>query len=458
MLEDTIAAIATPQGSGGIAVIRVSGPLAEEIYLALFKPRKPITHIQSHHLYHGDIISPETGALLDEVMVSFMRKPRSYTGEDVLEIYGHGGHILPQRILLAVVKAGARLAEPGEFTKRAFLNGRIDLSQAEAVADIISARTEKGLEVALSQLKGDLRGIIDRQIDHLTDILAQLEASIDFTEDLGDMPDDGGLLRKLQSMVRELENLSSSYDEGKIYRTGVSVVIAGRANVGKSSLLNRLLGERRAIVTPIPGTTRDFIEESVDIRGMIVRIVDTAGIRETDSDIEKAGIDLVWERVEAADAVIVLMDGSEALTDEDREILSRSAIKPIIPVINKGDLPQILTDEDVANVTPGRPVRISAKYDQGIDALKEAVYYHFTNHQKGVETSSAIITNIRYKLAIEKAQAFLSQASETASSAASPELIAADIRDALESLGEIGGKTLNDDVLDRIFSTFCVGK
>ncbi len=458
MHEDSIAAIATPPGVGGIAVIRISGRLAEPIFHSLFRPGKPLPHPQNHHLYHGEILSSRTGPVLDEVMVCLMRKPHSYTGEDVLEIHCHGGSLVPQKILAAVIKAGARPAEAGEFTRRAFLNGRMDLSQAEAIADLIAARTDKGMEVALSHLKGDLGHIINDRVSDLTDILARLEADIDFTDDLDEMPPGDNISGQLQSIAGELDRLALTYEEGRIARNGAGIVIAGRANVGKSSLLNRLLGEKRAIVTPTPGTTRDFIEESIELQGIVLRITDTAGIRATDNDIEQAGIDLVWERTAAADVVIVLLDGSEPLTHEDRDIIERCAGKPVIPVINKMDLPHTIREEEIMVVTQRPPVWISAKYDRGMEALKETLYQHFTLSGNDEATPPTLITNLRHKQALEKAAARLSQAAQNAFGGASPELTAADIRDALDSLEAICGKTLNDDVLDRIFSKFCIGK
>jgi tRNA modification GTPase len=458
MSEDTIAAVATPPGVGGIAVIRVSGPLAETVFRGLFQPKKPLVKIQSHHLYHGDIVSPRTGAVLDEALVCLMRAPHSYTGEDILEIQGHGGFLPPQEILEAVIRFGVRPAEPGEFTRRAFLNGRLDLAQAEAVADVIAAHTEKGRDAAIAQLKGDLSRRVDCLTGAITDILACLEAFIDFTEDVDEPFPRAEMAGRLQSVAQEIQDLAMTYREGRIYREGVRVVIAGRTNVGKSSLLNRLLGEKRAIVASTPGTTRDFIEESFTLHGISVWITDTAGIRQTSDAIEKEGIDLVWVRIAAADAVIVLLDGSQPLTEEDCAILQQCRTKPILPVVNKADLPEILRTEDVRRVAARDPVRISAKYDLGLDNLKEMLYRHFLIRDQGAPLPSALITNLRHKLALEKAATFLAQAGDSLTSGMSPEFTAMDIRDGLDALREIGGKTMDRDILDRIFSRFCVGK
>lgn len=458
-MDDTIAAIATAPGAGGIAVVRVSGPQAETVALQLFRRkdgRQPV--LETHRLYHGHILSLDGGSIIDEVMVALMRAPHSYTGEDVLEISGHGGYLLPQRILAEVLKAGARHAEPGEFTKRAFLNNRMDLAQAEAVADMIAARTEEGLELAQAQYHGRLSGCIGKMGAELTDILALLEAAIEFVDDISDLPEDRSIPAQLQNIVQDLNRLAASYGKGKILKEGVSIVIAGRTNVGKSSLLNHFLGEERAIVTPIPGTTRDYIEESVRIRDIVVRLTDTAGIRKTGEPIEQAGIDFVWQRAAAADAVLILLDGSEALTAEDDDIIEKLRGKSLIPVVNKADLPQVLSDEDISRAIPGgAAIRISAKYGNGMEDLEEAIYRHFCRDGND-HPPPATITRLRHRLAIERAVFHLCEATVRSVRGVAPELTAADIRDALEALEEIIGKTANDMILARIFSSFCIGK
>ena len=343
-MEDTIAAIATPPGVGGIGIIRVSGPKSRDLLRLLFKSAKGISDLRSHHLYHGDIISPETGAVIDEVLVCLMRKPHSYTGEDVLEINCHGGPVILQTVLTEIVKAGARLAEPGEFTRRAFLNNRIDLSQAEAVLDIITARSDRGLELAVSHLKGTLAKKIETLRSTIVDVLALLEASIDFSDEDIEVCKPLEIAETLKATLDELQHLLSTYREGKILREGISAVITGKPNVGKSSLLNRLLGERRAIVTPIPGTTRDFIEETIMIKGIPVKLTDTAGIREPENIIEREGIDFVREKLSGADIMLVVLDGSEKLSGEDHDILNSAGTKRYLIIINKTDLPHRLDE------------------------------------------------------------------------------------------------------------------
>lgn len=459
-MEDTIAAIATPPGTGGIGIIRVSGPKSIDIARLIFRSSTNIRDFKTHHLYYGDIVSPGTGSVIDVGLVSLMRTPHSYTGEDTLEINCHGGPVILGKILSEVLKAGVRVAQPGEFTKRAFLNNRIDLSQAEAILDMITTKTEKGLELALSQFKGGLSEQIGGIHSRIIDALAMLEVSIDFSDEDGESFDVSGIANRLQPVIDDLHTLASTYQEGKIYREGISAVITGRPNVGKSSLLNTLLGEKRAIVTPIPGTTRDFIEEMITIDGIAVRLTDTAGIREPENPIEQEGIHLVREKLASADIVIVLLDGSVALTEADRTILNENGNKNMIPVINKTDIDALWHDDALTPLLPDRvfpPIRISAKYGTGINTLKDALRSLAMNGLPDHPTGR-LLTSVRHKTAIENASTLLAKAKNSLHDGLSPEFAALDVREALEYLGEITGKTLNDDVLDRIFSTFCIGK
>lgn len=458
-MEDTIAAIATPPGAGGIGIIRVSGPKARDIARLLFSSPKRDDAYKSHHLYHGDIVSPETGMVIDEVLMVLMMKPHSYTGEDVLEIHCHGGSVILESVLSEVVKAGARLADPGEFTRRAFLNNRIDLTQAEAIADMTAAKTDLGLALAVSHLKGNFAEKIEKIRSSIIDVLASLEASIDFSDEDVEIFNPSETAGKVASIVEELRELALSYREGKIYRDGIHAVIAGRPNVGKSSLLNRLLGEKRAIVTPIAGTTRDFIEEIISIKGMPVTLTDTAGIREPENIIEKEGIHLVWEKISEADVVIVLLDGGESLRDEDVKIINKGREKKYILAVNKADLPHALDEQELSAIVPdgNAPIWISAKYGDGIPALKDALHtlmLQDTDNRRLPYT----VSNIRHKVAIENTGALLARAQESILNNLSPEFSAFDVREALHNLGEITGKTINEEVLDKIFSHFCIGK
>ncbi len=457
-LDDTIAAIATPPGVGGIGIIRVSGPLSEAIARLLCRSPKGVLPLKSHQLYHCRIISPATGAVLDEALITLMRKPRSYTGEDLLEIQGHGNPLILEAVLAEVVRAGARPAAPGEFTRRAFLNNRIDLTQAEALMGLMTARTSRGLDIAHAQLQGALSRRIEAFRQTLVEILATLEAAIDFSQDDGGQAPPDGVAVQIRDVADGIQELLSTCGEGVMIRKGASAVIIGRANVGKSSLLNRMLGENRAIVTAIPGTTRDFIEESIDIHGIAVRLTDTAGLRNPDNIIEKEGIERVWEKLSAADLVILVLDGSALLTGEDHDILEKTKTHNIIPVINKADLEHLLNNRDLQAWLPDvEPLRISAKTGFGIPALKENIYRRLTGEQ-AEQTAELVITQIRHKTALEKTIGHLQQAQASLESAMSFEFIAFDLREALDSLGEIVGVTTSEDVLDRIFSTFCIGK
>jgi tRNA modification GTPase len=459
-LEDTIAAIATPLGTGGIGIIRISGPRAEAVARLLFKPQKQLSNFESRRLYHGDIIAPDSGELLDEVLLTLMKAPHSYTGEDTLEIHCHGGYFILQSVFSAVISAGCRPAAPGEFTKRALLNNRLDLAQAEAVRDIITAKTRRGSELALSHLKGRLSGTIDDLRGQLITALAGLEAAIDFPPDeiSGDNHSLACAANTLTGIIEKLQTLLATYEQGRIVRDGAEVVIAGKPNVGKSSLLNSLLGEKRAIVTALPGTTRDFIEEFININGLAVKLTDTAGLRAAENIIEAAGIALVREKLATADLVLMIMDGSAGLTGEDRTIMTDLIGRPLLLVVNKNDLPQMLDMQQVRAILPEADVlQISAKYGDGLDKLKEAIH-RVVLGVPGDRRAEVVIANIRHKAALEKTVAFLSQARDGALDNLPPELMIIDLRDALAGLSEIVARTTNEEILQEIFSRFCVGK
>lgn len=458
---DTIAAVSTPPGRGAIGIVRLSGPRAEEIGRRLFKPHKAPERFATHRLYHGDLVDPQSGQIIDEVLVTLMRGPRSYTGEDVLEIHCHGGPAVLQSVLEETLRAGARMARPGEFTERAYLNGRLDLAQAEAVREIIDAGTEQGRRQALSRLKGTLSAAVAALRFELIDLLAHIEAAIDFPEDdTGSEPD--AIADRIESVSRRIEDLLATYRRGRLFAGGMDLVIAGKSNVGKSSLLNRLLGEERAIVTPTAGTTRDFIAEMVDIQGIPVRLTDTAGIRDSDDEVELKGIEKVWERIEGADLVAVLFDGSAPVDAQDRAVTQRvldtSSSGAVLAVINKTDLEQKLTAADIRALLPGcEPVAISAKYGDGIEALKRAIYEAAVG-DAGEHGAEAVISNVRHRDALEKAREHLRAAQENLNACLGMDLIACDLREAAAMLGDIIGETTTEDVLERIFSTFCIGK
>ena len=456
---DTIAAIATPPGMGGIGIVRASGPDAERIGKALFRPRTATRPFQTRRLTHGEIRCPATGRVLDEVLAVFMRAPHSFTGEDTLEIHCHGGPLILEEVLLAVLRAGARPAEPGEFTRRAFLNGRLDLAQAEAVQEMITARSPRGLDLALGNLRGDLSRRIGELRASILDILTLLEAEIDFQEEEGlEAAPREGLLDGLRDITARIGELTATYGEGRMIREGARVVITGKANVGKSSLFNRLLGENRAIVTPHAGTTRDYLEEGATIRGIPVRYVDTAGIREAQDPAEQEGIERVWRQSASADVVVIVLDGSIPLTQEDRDVLAANRDRNTIVTINKSDLPAVLAEESLPGELAGREIfRVSAKTGEGLAALRDGVHSAI-GRAVGPGHADAVLTTLRHKIALEGAFACLRKAEQGLSGGLSPEFAAFDLREALGALGEVTGQTVSEEVLDRIFSTFCIGK
>jgi tRNA modification GTPase len=455
---DTIAAIATPYGESGIGIVRVSGPLAEKVATRVFRAQKKPARLKSHHLYYGEIIEPESRRTLDEVLLTLMRKPKTYTREDVLEINCHGGYLVLQKVLQVVLGQGVRLAHPGEFTKRAFLNGRIDLSQAEAVIDVIRAKTAESLKIAHHQLRGSVSRETEGLRERVVRSLALVEASIDFPDEEIDV--DGDIIRRdLEECQRRARELIQAYDERRIYREGVSVSIAGKTNVGKSSLLNVLLRENRAIVTPIPGTTRDVIEEVVNIGEIPVRLVDMAGLRRASNPIEREGVRLAKGKVAEADLVILVLDGSRGLDKQDWEIIAEVGEKRKVVAVNKRDLPAGVPMEEIQRVLPDtRAVEISALKNEGIDQLRESIYATLAGDGVGPDTGEVVIVNARHKRALEESLPCLRRAEEGIGEGIPVELVALELRSCLDYLGEIGGETATEEVLDCLFKQFCVGK
>lgn len=460
MLDDTIAAIATPLGESGIGIVRLSGEKAIEIARKVFIPRrnKEWWREQGYRLFYGYVIEPETGEMIDEVLLSMMRAPYSFTREDVVEINCHGGVVPLRKTLAAVLRCGARLAGPGEFSRRAFLNGRVDLAQAEAIIDIIRAKTDAQLKLAVSQLKGELSEKIRSLQDRITDLLAACEAAIDFPEDVDALP--GAELESLiAGLKEEVEALVACADRGKIYREGAFVVIAGRPNVGKSSLLNALLREGRAIVTDIPGTTRDVIEDMINIKGVPVRIADTAGLRPTFDPVEIIGVEKAKELLEKADLILVLVDASAGVTKEDREILREVEEKNAVYLVNKCDLGGgEETFREVKKAAGEKAVlKISALTGEGIEELEETIFQKIVGNP-AVGTDALLVNNVRHKNALVKAGRCLGEALEGARAGFPEDLLAVDLKEAWEALGEITGTTVAEDIIDRIFANFCIGK
>ena len=454
--KDTIAAIATPIGQAGIGIIRVSGPRSYEIAEKIFRPKKPTQGLRSHRLYLGQVYDSSCGGVIDEVLLSFMKAPHSYTREDVVEINSHSGYILLSSILQIVLDHGARPARPGEFTFRAFLNGRIDLTQAEAVVNLINSQSERGLHLASQQIQGSFRREIEELRQKVVDILAQAEVAIDFPEE------ESGILSRIEvvnriqgGVIKPIEALIEAHVRKKIWVDGINTVIVGRVNAGKSSLLNCLLNEQRAVVTPIPGTTRDIIESTVTVEGIPLRLMDTAGFREAKDEVERIGIYLTEQKLTEADFLLVIIDQSRPLNQDDLNIIAQSQGKKALIVINKIDLPSRLSQDSALDGFP--IVKISALTGQGLDHLRKAIVKCLLTGDIDM-TSSNAAPNLRHREALTDATQFFKSAARNTEEDAPMEIVALDLKSGLDALGEIIGETTSEEVLDNIFSQFCLGK
>lgn len=455
-LTDTIAAISTPIGEGGIGIVRVSGKEALRIADKIFVSptgKKPST-LKTYTTHYGTIA--DNAKIIDEVILTIMRSPRSYTREDIVEINCHGGIVALRDVLSLVLAKGARLAEPGEFTRRAFLNGRIDLTQAEAVIDIIRAKTDSALKIGVEQLKGALSRQINKDRGFLLDALSILEAGIDFPEEEATSVDLEAVARKIKAAAQDLQELLDNSRFARTLREGIHAVICGKPNVGKSSLLNALLKEERSIVTPVPGTTRDTIEEIVDIQGIPVRIVDTAGILEPRDLVERKAVQRSKQHINAADLVIILFDGSKKLSREDRLLAGKLKRKKVIAVINKLDLKQKVEHAEIAKIFE-RVVSVSAKKLKNIKLLENEIA-DLVHSGKLSGAEPVLVANLRYIKLIQKAKIVIAQASKSLDNRLPLEFIAQDIQEALGCLDGILGKKFSGDLLDKIFAEFCIGK
>ncbi len=459
-MGQTIAAIATPPGEGGIGIIRISGERALDIGNKIFLNRaeKRLSELETRKLNYGHAIDPKTGDVIDEVMIVFMAAPLTYTTEDVVEVHCHGGMIPVRRILQAILDSGAKLADRGEFTKLAFLNGRLDLSQAEAVMDLISAKTDSSFDQGLKQLKGSLSYEVHQMIDILMDTLAHIEASIDFPEDDLEEMAYGKLEERSLQVLYRIESLLETVSTGKILKDGLKTVILGKPNVGKSSLMNAILRENRAIVTDIPGTTRDIIEEYVNIKGIPLKIVDTAGIRDTDDIVEKLGVDKAKQILEDSDLAIVVFDMSRELDDEDKEIIDLVKNRKSLVLLNKTDLPKKLEIKDIQIELPETTIiNTSIIEGSGIDILEETLHEMFVSSQIKIEDNT-IITNTRHRDQLLKTQTNILEAIESIKQSLPIDCIEVDIKNAIENLGEITGDSVGEDIINTIFKNFCIGK
>jgi tRNA modification GTPase len=457
--NETIAAISTPFGVSGIGIVRVSGSSAESIAKRLFKPKNEPFQFISHHFHYGEIVDPQDSHSIDEVLLVLMKAPKTYTREDILEIHCHGGYFILQKILELVLKEGTRVAHPGEFTKRAFLSGRIDLTQAEAVIDLINAKTMASLEIANQQLKGNFFRELNSLKEGMIEGLALIEAHLDFPEEEIEPISLGEMKHSLKEMIKKLDEWIDSYEGGRIFREGISCAIVGKTNVGKSSLLNVLLKEERAIVTPIPGTTRDLIEEVLNINGIPVRLIDTAGLRKATDSIEEEGVKRARERVAESDFILLMVDGSRPIDIDDLEIFEEVKGKKRVVVMNKKDLPSMISSMEMKDRFQGDPiVSISALKNEGIEGLKEAIYTLLIHREVRPSPEYMIIANVRHKRALDQVKESLSNTLKGLEKGTSLEFIAFEMRSALEALGEVVGETTPEEVLNRIFEQFCIGK
>ncbi|AFQ59961.1 TRNA modification GTPase and tRNA-U34 5-formylationenzyme [Bacillus subtilis QB928] len=458
---DTIAAISTPMGEGAIAIVRLSGPEAIQIADKIYKgPKgKTLSSVESHTIHYGHIVDRPSDRVVEEVMVSVLKAPRTFTREDVIEINCHGGIVTVNQVLQLALREGARLAEPGEFTKRAFLNGRIDLSQAEAVMDLIRAKTDRAMNVAMNQMEGRLSALVRRLRSEILETLAHVEVNIDYPEydDVEEMTHQI-LVEKATAVKKEIETLLRTSEQGKILREGLSTVIIGRPNVGKSSLLNSLVHEAKAIVTDIPGTTRDVIEEYVNVRGVPLRLVDTAGIRETEDIVERIGVERSRQVLKEADLILLVLNYSEELSEEDVKLFEAVEGMDVIVILNKTDLEPKIDTERVRELANGRPVvTTSLLKEEGINDLEEAIQSLF--YTGAIESGDlTYVSNTRHITILQQAKRAIEDALSGIEQDVPIDMVQIDLTRCWELLGEIIGDSVHESLIDQLFSQFCLGK
>lgn len=458
MEQDTIAAISTPMGEGAIGIVRLSGDQALPIADNVYRGKHALAEVDTHTIHYGHLYEPDTGDLVEEVMVSVMRAPKTFTREDVVEINCHGGLVSVNRVLQLLLKHGARLAEPGEFTKRAFLNGRIDLSQAEAVIDLIRSKTDRAMNVALNQMEGRLSKLVRRLRQTLLETVAHVEVNIDYPEYDAEEVTNNLLLEKLSSVQEEIQTLLKTSQQGKILREGISTVIVGRPNVGKSSLLNSLTHENKAIVTDVPGTTRDVIEEYVNVRGVPLRLVDTAGIRETEDLVEKIGVNRSRQVLKEADLILLLLNYGEQVSEEDEKLFEAASGMNVIVIVNKTDLKQEIDLDHVNKLAKGHPViTTSLLKDEGVTELESAISTLFFEGEIDAKDAT-YVSNTRHIALLEQADQSLHDAIAAVENGMPVDMAQIDITKTWELLGEVTGDTVSDELIDQLFSQFCLGK
>lgn len=456
---DTITSISTPMGEGAIGIVRLSGPQAVEIADKLYKGKHLLNDVPSHTINYGHIIDPESKEVIEEVMVSVLRAPKTFTREDIIEINCHGGILTINRVLELTMTYGARMAEPGEFTKRAFLNGRIDLSQAEAVMDFIRSKTDRGSKVAMNQIEGRLSDLIKKQRQSILEILAQVEVNIDYPEydDVEDATTEF-LLEQSKEIKQEINRLLDTGAQGKIMREGLSTVIVGKPNVGKSSMLNNLIQDNKAIVTEVAGTTRDVLEEYVNVRGVPLRLVDTAGIRETEDIVEKIGVERSRKALSQADLILFVLNNNEALTQEDYTLYEVVKNEDVIVIVNKMDLEQNIDINEVKDMIGDTPlIQTSMLKQEGIDELEIQIRDLFFGGEVQNQDMT-YVSNSRHISLLKQARQTIQDAIDAAESGVPMDMVQIDLTRTWEILGEIIGETASDELIDQLFSQFCLGK
>ncbi|HLR19982.1 MAG TPA: tRNA uridine-5-carboxymethylaminomethyl(34) synthesis GTPase MnmE [Staphylococcus sp.] len=456
---DTITSISTPMGEGAIGIVRLSGADAVNVADKLYKGKEKLADVTSHTINYGHIIDPETGEVVEEVMVSVLRAPKTFTREDIVEINCHGGILTINKVLELTMSNGARMAEPGEFTKRAFLNGRIDLSQAEAVMDFIRSKTDRASKVAMNQIEGRLSDMIKRQRQSILEILAQVEVNIDYPE-YDDVEDatTAFLLDKATEIKQQINKLLETGTQGKIMREGLSTVIVGKPNVGKSSMLNNLIQDNKAIVTEVPGTTRDTLEEYVNVRGVPLRLVDTAGIRETEDIVERIGVERSRKALGEADLILFVLNNSEALSEEDRKLYEVIKNEDAIVIVNKMDLEKKLDIDEVKEMIGDMPlIQTSMLKQEGIDQLELQIRDLFFDGEVQNQDMT-YVSNSRHISLLKQARNTIQDAIDAAEADIPMDMIQIDLTRTWEILGEIIGESASDDLIDQLFSQFCLGK
>lgn len=456
---DTITSISTPMGEGAIGIVRLSGPQAVEIADKLYKGKHLLNDVPSHTINYGHIIDPESKEVVEEVMVSVLRAPKTFTREDIIEINCHGGILTINRVLELTMTYGARMAEPGEFTKRAFLNGRIDLSQAEAVMDFIRSKTDRASKVAMNQIEGRLSDLIKKQRQSILEILAQVEVNIDYPEydDVEDATTEF-LLEQSKEIKQEINRLLDTGAQGKIMREGLSTVIVGKPNVGKSSMLNNLIQDNKAIVTEVAGTTRDVLEEYVNVRGVPLRLVDTAGIRETEDIVEKIGVERSRKALSQADSILFVLNNNEALTQEDYTLYEVVKNEDVIVIVNKMDLEQNIDINEVKDMIGDTPlIQTSMLKQEGIDELEIQIRDLFFGGEVQNQDMT-YVSNSRHISLLKQARQTIQDAIDAAESGVPMDMVQIDLTRTWEILGEIIGETASDELIDQLFSQFCLGK